>query len=166
MTDPLLNYQSPHGPSRARVAAWIALLVLGSLYILGTLCVGASIGVALAGTRIHAPGNSSRFLIIYAACIACGGLGTAATYFWTAILIKRGSRRAGLVALTTAWINIAVIVLLLATVISINAMRGFGNITALLVGSMFYAIVAVLNGVAAWLARAVLREAAISTQNL
>jgi hypothetical protein len=119
--DLLLAYQSPplFRPTGMRTAAWISLLVLGILYGMGGLCIGAGTIIAniTLGRAVAAgpPGAVAMASNIHWIMIAMGlaflavTWAVAATYIWTALLVRRGSRAAAVTALVIAVLNALVI---------------------------------------------------------
>jgi hypothetical protein len=117
----LLAYQTPgvYRPSPMRTAAWISLLVLGILYGAGGLCIGAGTIIAniTLGRAVAAgpPGPAAMASNIHWIMIAMGlaflavTWAVAATYIWTALLVRRGSRAAAVTALVIAVLNALVI---------------------------------------------------------
>jgi hypothetical protein len=158
MTQPLLEYQSPTGPSRIRIVTWIVLVTLGSLYFLGSLCTGISFVVTFFGVTPPQPDAAFTFMVVYMIALSCGAFGTAVTYFWTGLLIRRRSRRAAVVALVAALINVIFILAVLAIAAFILITRGNLPLLPMILGVLFYAFVAAVNGTVAWLLTQVLRE--------
>ena len=150
MSDDLLSYQSSLGnqPTPMRTAAWISLLALGILYVLGGLCsTGALLFVsALVGAgRPTAPPNAGSIIIIVAIITFLLTVGTGVTYIWTAFLIRRFSRGAAIVSLIISALNclgfLTILVLGIAGYLMSSRSRDPGGV----VGILFYITPALAN---------------------
>jgi hypothetical protein len=160
MTEPLLEYRGSlmPPPSNWRIGAWIYLMILGILYGVGSLCIGASFGVAIFATKAAIPGSVHIVMFILTVGLACVGLGIAATYIWSGFGIKRGSKNAAVVALIVGVVNTVLIVGLLAIMGVAAAHESKTEPIVLIIGIGFYGFVAAINGAGAWLAYRVMRE--------
>jgi hypothetical protein len=98
------------------------------------------------------------YIITLTVALVCGGFGTAVTYIWTGINIKRHSRKATVAALTAGWINVIFIVVLLSIAMTLAIHNSERNTVAMIVSTLFYLFIAALNGVVVWLTRRVLQE--------
>jgi hypothetical protein len=106
MSDQLLNYDTPlQRPSGMRTTAWISLLVLGILYVLGGFCVGISLAIIV--TKLPAASRVVMIVVMGSMLLIAFGFGGA--LIWSAIRVRKGSRGAGIAALVMAILNALVI---------------------------------------------------------
>jgi hypothetical protein len=167
MSDQPLSYQTPplEGASKARTTAWISLLVLGILYVIGGLCLGLSsifavsmIGAAgrgggPGGAAGAIPGNAKTILIAVLGTMLLLIVAVSAIYLICAFRVRKGSRAAGITAMVVSALNalLLIAIVCLGVIGIVSGANGRGDMSGL-VGIIFYLVPIAAN---TWVAIAI-----------